>query len=76
VNVPQLRLDSPVWLAGGRFAFRISGNAPQGFAVQAATNLLTWTTLSTNTLANGQFWFTNSVGGPSSKNFFRARTPP
>lgn len=76
VNVPQLHLDSPLWLAGGKFAFRISGNAPQGFAVQAATNLLTWTTLSTNTLANGQFWFTNSAGGPSSKNFFRARTPP
>ncbi len=76
VNVPYLHLDSPIWLAGGKFAFRISGNAPQGFAVQAATNLLNWASISTNTLANGQFWFTSSVAGSSSKNFFRARTPP
>src|SRR5439155_4355117 len=30
VNLPQLRLDSPLWLAGGKFAFRVTGNAPQG----------------------------------------------
>ena len=76
VNVPYLQLDSPIWLAGGKFAFRVSGNAPQGFAVQAATNLLNWASISTNTLANGQFWFTNSVAGSSSNNFFRAKTPP
>ena len=39
VSLPQLRLDSPPWLAGGKFAFRIAGNAAQGVVVQSSTNL-------------------------------------
>jgi hypothetical protein len=76
VNLPELRLDSPMWLTGGKFAFRISGNAPQGFVVQTSTNLLNWPSLSTNSLAGGQFWFTNSDTASFPRRFFRAKTPP
>ena len=74
VNLPQLQLDSPLWLAGGRFAFRIAGYAPQGVVVQSSTNLSAWIPLATNSLLAGQFWHTNSSSSP--RRFYRAVTPP
>jgi hypothetical protein len=76
VTLPQLRLDSPLRLTGGKFAFRVSGNAPQGFVIQSSTNLLDWAPLETNYLVAGQFWHTNSAAGPSPRMFYRAATPP
>jgi hypothetical protein len=75
VNLSQLRLDSPLWLTGGKFAFRIVGNAPQGVVVQGSTNLLDWFRLATNSLVAGQFWYTNSSAGTSPRSFYRAVTP-
>jgi hypothetical protein len=72
----QLRLDSPAWLAGGKFAFRIAGNAPQGVVVQSSTNLLNWVRVKTNSLVGGQLWYTNSAAGSSPRTFYRATTPP
>jgi IgA Peptidase M64 len=76
VSIPQLQLDSPAWLAGGKFRFHVTGNAPQNFAIQSTTNFSTWTPLSTNSLANGQFWYTNASASNSVRRFFRAVTPP
>jgi hypothetical protein len=76
VSLPQLRLDSPRWLAGGKFAFRVAGNAPQGFSIWGATNLANWIPLSTNSLVAGQFWYTNSGATTFPRRFFRAVTPP
>jgi IgA Peptidase M64 len=76
VNILQLRLDSPAWLNGGNFAFRVSGNAPQGFLIQTSTNLLNWTALSTNFLSGGVYWYTNRAVGPLSNRLYRAVTPP
>src|ERR1035437_9599123 len=76
VNIPQLRLDSPVRLPGGKFAFRVAGNAPQGFSIWGATNLSSWVSLSTNSLVAGQFWYTNSSVTSFPRRFFRAVTPP
>jgi hypothetical protein len=75
VNLTQLRLDSPLWLTGGKFAFRIVGNAPQGVVVEGSTNLLDWVRLATNSLVVGQFWYTNSSAGTSPRSFYRAVTP-
>jgi hypothetical protein len=72
----QLRLDSPTWLAGGKFAFRIAGNAPQGVVVQSSTNLLNWVRVKTNSLVGGQLWYTNSSAGSSLRTFYRATTLP
>ena len=76
VNIPQLRLDSPVRLPGGKFAFRVAGNAPQGFSIWGSTNLASWVSLSTNSLVAGQFWYTNSSTTSFPRRFFRAVTPP
>jgi len=77
VNLPQLRLESPLWLtAGGKFAFRLTGNAPQGFVIESSTNLLTWLPLTTNTLVGGQFWYTNAGAGAFPRQFYRAITLP
>jgi len=75
VDLPQLRLDSPQLLTGGRFAFQIVGNAPHGVVVQSSTNLLNWAALATNSLAAGQWWYTNSSAGTSPRSFYRALTP-
>ena len=75
VNLPQLRLDSPLWLARGEFAFRIAGNAPQGVVVQSSTNLLNWVSLATNPLVGGQLWYTNPSAAASPRTFYRALTP-
>jgi len=72
----QLRLDSPTWLAGGKFAFRIAGNAPQDVVVRSSTNLVNWVSVKTNSLVGGQLWYTNSAAGSSSRTFYRATTPP
>jgi hypothetical protein len=76
VNLPQLQLDSLRSLPGGQFAFRLSGNAPAGFSLQASTNLSDWVSLQTNSLVAGQFWYTNSNIAVPPIRFFRAVTPP
>jgi hypothetical protein len=76
VTVPQLRLDSPLWLGGGKFAFRVSGNAPKGFSIWGSTNLVNWVSLSTNSLVAGQYWYTNANTTAVSMRSFRAMTPP
>ena len=76
VNIPQLSLDSPVWLSGGRFAFRVTGNAPQNFVIQGSTNLSNWIPLSTNSLVGGTYSYTNAGASAFPMRFFRARTPP
>ena len=75
VNLVQLRLDSPQWLAGGKFAFRIVGSAPHGVVVQSSTNLVNWAPVATNSLVAGQLWYTNSTAGSSPRSFYRAVTP-
>ncbi len=75
VGLVQLRLDSPRWLTGGEFAFRVVGNASQGVVVQGSTDLSNWVNLATNVLVAGQFWFTNSSVAASPRTFYRAFTP-
>jgi hypothetical protein len=76
INIPQLHLDSPMWLAGGKFAFRVSGNAPQGLSIWGSTNFANWVSLSTNSLVGGQYWYTNTGAANFRNRFFRAVTPP
>jgi hypothetical protein len=76
VSLLELRLDSSQRLATGAFSFRISGVAPQGFVIQGSTNLLDWIPLATNSLAGGEFYFTNGSAFDLSNRFYRAVTPP
>jgi hypothetical protein len=76
VNLPKLRLDSPLLLTGGKFAFRIIGNAPQGVVVQGSTDLSNWFAVAPNSLLGGQLWYTNSGAESSPRTFYRALTLP
>lgn len=75
VSLPRLELSNPRWLAGGMFAFQISGVAPAGFVVQGSTNFTTWTNLATNVLVGGVAQYTNQTGNLPLR-YFRAMTPP
>ncbi|MBI5385178.1 MAG: hypothetical protein HZA90_10880 [Verrucomicrobia bacterium] len=77
VELPEVRLSSPVWLGNDRFTFRVTGSAPQGFSILASTNLTggPWLALTTNFLANGQANYTNTTA-TNRWRFFRARTLP
>jgi len=70
--IKVLTIDSVQWLPNNRFTFRLSGRAANGFVVQSSTNLVNWTSLSTNTLTAGQYYYTNSGLAGTSGKFYRA----
>jgi hypothetical protein len=76
VGLSQLALVSSRALAGGRFAFSVTGTAPRGFVLQASTNLLGWDSLSTNSLVSGRADFTNSDPSSFRRSFYRAQAVP
>jgi IgA Peptidase M64 len=76
VNVPTMQIDSLKWQTNGSFAFRVTGNSPNGVSVQASTDLLQWIALQTNSLTNGQFLFTNAQAILFQQHFYRTVTPP
>jgi hypothetical protein len=63
-------------LGAGKFSFRVTGVAPQGFAIQASTNFINWASITTNNLVNGQFEYTNQIEAGFPVRMFRAVTPP
>jgi uncharacterized repeat protein (TIGR01451 family) len=65
--------ESPSWTnivvsAGGSFQVTLDGSAGQSYAVQTSSNLVSWTTVSTNT---GTFIFTDTVTN-ALRRFYRA----
>jgi hypothetical protein len=75
VSLPQLQLVSPRRV-GGKFAFGVTGVAPQGVVIQASTNLLNWTAMATGVLTGGQLNYTNPNPATLPRQFYRAITPP
>lgn len=76
VSLNELSLISARYLATNRFRFTVTGTAPQGFVIQASTNLVNWTPLATNTLTAGKFDFTNSNLTNLTRRFYRTISPP
>ena len=54
----------------------MTGAAPQGFALQASSNLSTWISLTTNNLSGGKFDYTNTGLTNLAYRFYRATAPP
>ena len=81
LNVYKLNLDNlGLPKTTSPFHFRVSGNAPYGFVIQGATNLIptnavNWYPLSTNFLTNGLFYFTNKVTNLT-RQYYRVRILP
>lgn len=76
VSLNNLSLIAPGYLSAGGFRFTVTGSAPQGFVIQASTNLSDWTPLSTNSLTGGRFDFTNGSPGNMQSRFYRALSQP
>jgi hypothetical protein len=76
VTVPILQIDSLRWLTNGGFSFRVTVAAATSVVIQQSTNLLQWTSIETNSLGNGKFYYTNSGAGKYPERFFRVMTPP
>ena len=76
ISLNQLSLISAQDLPGNRFRVTVTGTAPQGFVIQASTNLANWISLSTNNLVGGQFDYTNSGLTNIPNRFYRTSSPP
>ena len=59
-----------------QFVFQLQGQGGVPYVVQRSTNLITWTTLSTNTSVTGIINLTNTVTPSSPKQFWRAIWQP
>jgi len=63
-------------LIANKFFFQLQGQAGVPYVIQSSTNLLTWTSVSTNTLPAGTMNFTNSLPPALPRQFWRAIWPP
>jgi hypothetical protein len=61
---------------GSGATLRVSGSANSRWAVDATTNLVTWTALKTNTIATTYFDHTDPAGATLQRRFYRARLVP
>ena len=76
LSLNDLALVSAQFLSSNRFRLTVTGAAPQGFVLQASTNLVNWTSLTTNVLSGGKFDYTNSSLTNLSRRFYRTVSPP
>jgi hypothetical protein len=67
-----LRITSASILPDGRFKMQVSANVP-AIVIEAGTNLVNWSTVTTLSSATGVFEYTEPATAP--KRFLRARLP-
>ena len=66
----------PLSQAGGAFVLELHGQPNVRYSVQSSTNLVAWTSISTNTLASSTLNLTNPAPGTGSLAFWRAVWQP
>jgi len=73
-----LRPDSTstVTLGGGTLQVQFTGADGYAYAVQTSSNLLDWTTISTNYPGNGSFNFMDALTPDSRRRFYRSVLQP
>jgi hypothetical protein len=76
--LPLLRPDSTstVTLGGGTLQVQFTGADGYAYAVQTSSNLLDWTTISTNYPGNGSFNFMDALTPDSRRRFYRSVLQP
>jgi hypothetical protein len=60
----------------GQFAFQLDGQWGTPYIIQTSTNLLTWTSISTNLLTGASLNFTNTIPTGTGQEFWRAVWEP
>lgn len=68
---PAQLLVNSILPATGRFVFQLQGQTGVPYILQNSTNLLTWTSVSTNTLSTGTINITNSTASSTPAQFWR-----
>ena len=68
-------LTQPQWFPG-QFQFQVSGESGRNYRIDATTNFLTWTTLTTNTAFGGSFFFSDSGAPGFNRRLYRAVLVP
>jgi len=76
VDLPALEFTAPVLDAQGRFESLIQGTTTKPFVIQVSSDLLRWTPVATNLLANGQFRFQDLDSVGVKHRFYRAVEEP
>ena len=66
----------PVPPAASQFVFQLQGQAGVPYVIQCSTNLIAWTSVSTNTLLGSTLNITNSLDSSKPKQFWRAIWQP
>lgn len=76
VSLNNLALVSAQYLSSNRFRVTVTGTAPAGFVIQASTNFVNWSPLTTNSLSSGKFDYTNANLTNFTFRFYRTVSPP
>lgn len=77
LSTPQpVALLSPLRLENGQFQFTVTGAVNQAFSIHASTDLLAWTSLSTNTLTNGAQVYVDFAATNFTRRFYRGLSAP
>ena len=66
----------PVLTAASQFVFQLQGQTGVPYVIQRSTNLIVWTSVSTNTLPGSALNITNSLDSSQPKQFWRAIWQP
>jgi hypothetical protein len=69
-----IRLDHPMWSAGGPFQCRVTASLGTTYTIEASTNLTVWTPVSTNSASPLNFLDPGSAVFPD--RFYRGKTYP
>jgi hypothetical protein len=71
-----LMSDGGFGFNSNRFGFNITGPSGQVVVVEGSSNLVIWTSLVTNTLGSGPYYFSDPYATNFSQRFYRARLLP
>jgi hypothetical protein len=73
-NTPPT-LTQPQWFPG-QFQFQVSGESGRNYRIDATTDFLSWTTLTTNTAFGGSFMFSDPAAPGFTRRLYRAVLVP
>jgi hypothetical protein len=68
--------DSEPFFSGGVLQFELSAATNENYVLQASTNLVQWSSISTNTPASAPFFFTDPNATNFTKRYYRVLLQP
>jgi hypothetical protein len=75
-GAPSLTVPISILPDLSEFAFQLEGNAGVPYVIQSSTDMMTWTSVSTNFASGPSMWVTNSIPPGTPTQFWRAVWQP